>query len=115
MLDYEKRLKPLSRSLRNRMTDAERVLWSKLRRKQLKGCQFYRQKIIGPYIVDFYCAAARLVIEVDGGQHYLPEGRARDGVRDAYLEGAGTRVLRLSDREVLEDMSAVLEKIWGFL
>ena len=52
------------------MTDAERFLWSRVRRKQLKGFQFYRQKNIGNYIVDFYCPAAKLIVEIDGGQHY---------------------------------------------
>jgi very-short-patch-repair endonuclease len=115
MLDYERKLKPLSRSLRKSMTDAERLLWSKLRRKQLKGYQFYRQKIIGRFIVDFYCPAAKLVIELDGGQHYLPEGQSRDGLRDAYLEETGARVLRFSDREVFENTNEVLEKIWSVL
>jgi very-short-patch-repair endonuclease len=60
------------------MTDAENRLWSKLRRKQLRGHQFYRQKIIGKYIVDFYCPKANLVIELDGGQHYSERGKAKD-------------------------------------
>jgi hypothetical protein len=64
-LSYEGRLKDFSRELRTHMTDAEKVLWMKLRRKQLKGYQFYRQKIVGDYIVDFYCLRARLVVEVD--------------------------------------------------
>ncbi len=56
------------------MTDAERLLWSRIRRKQLKDCQFYRQKVVGNYIVDFYCPKSNLVIELDGGQHYSDEG-----------------------------------------
>lgn len=60
------------------MTDAERLLWSRIRRNQLKGFQFYRQKITGNYIVDFYCPELKLVIEVDGGQHYIAEGK--DGI-----------------------------------
>ena len=68
MLSYNKSLTQLSRNLRRNMTDAERLLWSKIRSKQLKGFQFYRQKIIGNYIVDFYCPKSKLVIEVDGGQ-----------------------------------------------
>jgi very-short-patch-repair endonuclease len=74
MLSYNKSLKQLSRSLRTNRTDAERLLWSKIRGKQLKGQQFYGQKIVGEYIVDFYCPKSRLVIEVDGGQHYSAEG-----------------------------------------
>jgi len=67
MLSYDKKLNPISQHLRKNMTDAENMLWLKLRRKQLKGYQFYRQKIIGKYVVDFYCPKANLVIEVDGG------------------------------------------------
>jgi len=67
------------------MTDAENILWSKLRRKQLKGYQFYRQKIIGKYIVDFDCPKANIVIELDGGQHYSEAGKAKDGARDDLL------------------------------
>ena len=112
MLPYNKTLRPLSRSLRSNMTDAERLLWSKIRRKQLKGLQFYRQKIIGNYIADFYCPEVKLVIEVDGGQHYSDEGMEDDRKRDAYLTGEGITVVRLSDRDVLKNLEAVLEEIW---
>ena len=94
------------------MTDAERLLWSKIRRKQLKGFQFYRQKIIGNYIADFYCPELKLVIEVDGGQHYSAEGMENDLMRDAYITGAGITVVRFSDRDVLKNLKAVLEEIW---
>ena len=94
------------------MTDAERLLWSKIRGEQLKGQQFYSHKIIGEYIVDFYCPKSRLVIEVDGGQHYSAEGKERDGMRDHYMTRAGIAVLRFSDREVFNNLEAVLEQIW---
>ena len=94
------------------MTDAERLLWSKIRRKQLKGFQFYRQKIIGNYIADFYCPELKLVIEVDGGQHYSAEGRENDHMRDAYMTRAGITVVRFSDRDVLKNIEAVMEEIW---
>ncbi|MDO9288121.1 MAG: endonuclease domain-containing protein, partial [Thermodesulfovibrionales bacterium] len=112
MIPYNKRLKPLSRSLRSNMTDAEKLLWSKIRRKQLKGFQFYRQKIIGNYIADFYCPELKLVIEVDGGQHYSAEGGENDRIRDAYITGDGITVIRFSDRDVLKNLKAVLEEIW---
>jgi very-short-patch-repair endonuclease len=67
MLFYNTKLKKYSQELRKNMTDAERLLWSKLRRKQVKNFQFYRQRIIGNYIVDFYCPSSKLIIEVDGG------------------------------------------------
>jgi len=82
MLFYNTKLKEYSQRLRRNMTDAEKLLWSKLRRKQLKGLQIYRQRIIGDYIVDFYCPKANLIIEVDGGQHYTDEGIAKDKIRD---------------------------------
>ena len=94
------------------MPDAEKLLWSKLRRKQLKGLQFYRQKVIGNYIADFYCPEVKLVIEVDGGQHYSAEGIEDDRKRDAYLTGEGITVVRCSDKDVLKDIKAVLEEIW---
>ena len=113
MLLYDKKLKRLSRHLRNNMTDAEIRLWSKLRQRKVKGHQFYRQKTIGRYIVDFYCPKAALVIEVDGGQHYMEPGRQRDAVREIDLQRRGLRILRFSDREVLKEIEAVMEKIWG--
>ena len=77
------------------------LLWSKLRGNQLKGLQLYRQKIIGNYIADFYCPESKLVIEVNGGQHYSAEGREKDKKRDDYMRRAGITVLRSSDREIL--------------
>lgn len=97
------------------MTDAEMLLWSKLRGKQLKGLQFYRQKIIGDYIADFYCPKSRLVIEVDGGQHFDVEGREKDRERDDYMAYAGITVLRFSNRDVLGNIEALLTMIWGKL
>ncbi|MBI2088980.1 MAG: DUF559 domain-containing protein [Deltaproteobacteria bacterium] len=113
MLRYDKHLKEYSRRLRKEMTDAEKLLWSKIRGKQLKGFQVYRQKPLGRFVVDFYCPKANLVIELDGGQHYTEEMRTRDGSRDRYLVSVGLRVLRFSDREVFENLTAVLEKIWS--
>ncbi len=115
MLHYDKELKASSQQLRKNMTDAENMLWVRLRRKQLKGHQFYRQKIIGKYIVDFYCPKANLVIELDGGQHYSESGRAKDKVRDEMLSKMGIQVLRYSDRDVLENMDGVMEGIWSCL
>jgi very-short-patch-repair endonuclease len=87
----------------------------------LNGHQFYRQKIIGSYIADFYCPLvpqadspgrkSRLVVEVDGGQHYSAEGKEKDRMRDDNITRAGITVLRFSDRELLENVDALLEKI----
>ena len=111
MLSYNKTLKEYSRRLRKEMTDAERSLWSKIRGKQLKGYQFYRQKPIGNFIVDFYCPNANLVLELDGGQHYTEEGITKDRCRDNFMRSIGLRVLRFSDREVFENIEGVNEKI----
>src|SRR4030066_619012 len=115
MLSYDRRLKALSQHLRKKMTDAENTLWLKLRRKQLRGHQSYRQKIIGKYIVDFYCPKANLVIELDGGQHYSETGKAKDSIREDALKEMGIKVLRFSDRDVFENMGGVMEGIWSCL
>jgi very-short-patch-repair endonuclease len=115
MLSYDKQLKTLSQHLRKNMTDAEKILWLKLRRKQLKGHPFYCQKIIVKYIVDFYCPKANLVIELDGGQHYSETGKAKDRTRDDALREMGIKVLRFSDRDVFENMGGVMEEIWSCL
>jgi very-short-patch-repair endonuclease len=115
MFSYDKQLKALSQHLRKDMTDAENMLWLKLRRKQLKGHQFYRQKIIGKYIVDFYCPKANLVIELDGGQHYSEAGKTKDRTRDDVLIKMGVKVLRFSDRDVFENIDGVMEEIWSCL
>ena len=115
MMQYNKSLKPYSRELRKNMTDAEKFLWYKIRGRQLKGYQFYRQKIIGNYIVDFYCPKAKLAIELDGGQHYSDEGQEKDKIRDNNMADISIKVLRFSDREIFDNLNAVLEKIWNQL
>ena len=115
MLFYNNKLKKYSRELRRNMTDAEMLLWSKLRRKQLKGCQFYRQRIIGNYIADFYCAKSSLVIELDGGQHYTDEGMEADKERDNYMKREGLKVLRFSDRDIFKNLEGVMRKIYDNL
>jgi very-short-patch-repair endonuclease len=112
MLRYERYLKPYSRRLRREMTDAEQRLWFHIRRKRLEGVQFYRQKPIGRYIVDFYAPAANLVVELDGGQHFDAAGIARDAARDGYLRKLGLRVLRFDDGQMLCETDAVVEAIW---
>lgn len=111
MLPYSRNLKKPSRELRSGMTDAECKLWSFLRGKQILGIQFYRQKPIGPYIVDFYAPAARLVIELDGSQHYEPDHARRDVARDDSLACQGLLVLRFDNRQVLIETEAVVTEI----
>ena len=112
MQPYNKNLKKPSRDLRNNMTDAEKCLWSKLRAKQILGLQFYLQKPLLNFIVDFYCPAANLVIECDGGQHFTDEGLEADRVRDEILVELGLVVLRFSNRQVLTEIDDVIELIF---
>ena len=97
------------------MTDAERLFWMKVRKKQLKGHQFYRQKNLGIYIVDFYCPSAKLIIEIDGGQHYSENGIIKDKIRDTYLNNLGFEVLRYSDNEILTNINGILEHLFEYL
>lgn len=112
MESYRKSLKANAKKLRNNLTDAELKLWQLLRRKQLLGKQFYRQKPILNYIVDFYCAKAKLVIELDGSQHFNDNNRLRDEARDKALECLGLLVLRFDNRQVLLETDAVLNVIY---
>lgn len=98
-----------ARRLRKEMTPQELRLWYRF----LRGypIKIYKQRIIGDYIVDFYCASARLVIEVDGSQHYEERGKEKDAERSAFLESLGLRVLRFSNREINCNFSAVCEQI----
>ncbi|ADO00840.1 LOW QUALITY PROTEIN: endonuclease DUF559, putative [Citrifermentans bemidjiense Bem] len=110
---YGHQLKGASRKLRKQMTDAEQLLWSHLRGKQLLGIQFNRQKLLGPYVVDFYAAAALLgLVEVDGSQHLQKEHGKQDAARDLFLQEQGVMVLRFDDRQVLLETAAVLEEIF---
>ena len=112
MQPYKPTLKPFSRSLRINMTDAEQMLWSKLRRKQILGVQFYRQKPLIGYIVDFYSAAAKLVIELDGSQHFEPDHQAADIQRDQDINSLGLLVLRFDNLQVLKELDAVMSVIF---
>lgn len=103
------RLKPFAQKLRRRMTEEERHLWFDFLRTL--PITFYRQKVIGPYIVDFYCAVAHLVIELDGAQHFEEEGKAKDRERDAFLSELGFKVLRYSNVEINRNFRGVCEDI----
>jgi very-short-patch-repair endonuclease len=108
---YSPKLKDNSRKLRANMTDAEQLLWYRLRRKQIHGVQFYRQKPLLNFIVDFYCPSAKLVVELDGGQHFEDKHQAKDDARDFSLMELGLRVLRFDNRQVLLETDSVLEMI----
>ena len=115
MQSYNQKLIINSRALRSEMTDVEQKLWRRVRFKQVRGLQFYRQKPLLAFIVDFYCPKAKLVIELDGSQHFEEEHRAADAERDAALKGLGLRVLRFDNRQVLLEIEAVMTVIDGMV
>ena len=98
-----------ARQLRREMTPYERKLWYLFLRKY--PVKIYKQRIIGRFIVDFYCASAKLAIEVDGSQHYEPQGTAYDAERSAFLSALGLEVLRFSNRDIDRDFRGVCEEI----
>jgi len=112
MARYNPTLTRLARTLRTDSTDSERLLWSRLRRKQVLGVQFFRQRPLGNYIVDFYAPTVRLVIEVDGSQHFLESQTEYELKRTTFLESHGLRVLRFTNLEVLQGLNMVMEEIW---
>jgi len=97
-----------ARSLRKTATEAEKLMWRKLRSRQLNGWKFSRQIEIGPYIVDFVCREQKLIVEIDGGQHAT---EAADRVRTTYLEAQGYRIVRYWNNEVLTNITGVLEAL----
>ena len=100
-----------SRSLRRSLTDAERIIWYGVRAHRLNGASFSRQTPIGPFIVDFVCHDARLIIEIDRAQHFEAEHERSDARRDAHLRGRGYRVLRFSNLDVLTNRQGALAAI----
>ena len=115
MLNYNANLKDKARQLRKNLTDSERALWSRLRNKQILNIQFYRQKPIGEYIVDFFAPRAKLVVEVDGSQHMEGDHVQKDRIRNGYLASLGLKVLRFNSREVLKESDAVVEAIYRMI
>jgi very-short-patch-repair endonuclease len=100
-----------AKALRRDMTEAERIMWYNLRAHRFRGASFRRQTPTGPYVVDFVCHAAKLIIEVDGGQHFEPENIIRDARRDEYLAAQGFRILRFNNLDVMKNKAGVLETI----
>jgi len=109
MLESDARLRPRARELRNNATKQENDLWYRFLRQRTE--HWYRQKVIGEFIVDFYCPKAKLVIELDGMQHYTAQGLAYDAERSAYLEGTGLKVIRFQNKEVDDAFYLVCSKI----
>jgi very-short-patch-repair endonuclease len=102
-----RRTSPRAKELRRNQTDAEQILWQKLRSRQLGGFKFRRQVPVGPYFADFLCLEARVIVEVDGGQH----SEAKDAARTEALEKAGYRVIRFWNNEVIENIDGVLVRL----
>jgi very-short-patch-repair endonuclease len=100
-----------ARKLRRALTPAEQRLWQAIRGRQLGGLKFRCQHPVGWFVLDFYCPACKLAIELDGGGHEEAEQALRDSLRDEQLAAYGYRVLRFTNEEVLNDMTAVLHRI----
>jgi very-short-patch-repair endonuclease len=107
--------KAFRKELRNFGTPAEAVLWKSLQRRQLLGKKFRRQQSFGRYIVDFYCPECRLVVELDGRNHYSITRDSYEDERTKYLMGLGLRVLRFENRDLLENLDSVLAAIMEVL
>jgi very-short-patch-repair endonuclease len=107
-LPYDPRLRRRARELRRSGMLHEALLWNQLKQEQLNGLDFDRQKVIGSYIVDFYCAERAVVIEVDGSSHIDRPGAEK---REAYLEGLGLTVIHIAVSDVLNNMNGVIETL----
>jgi very-short-patch-repair endonuclease len=97
--------------LRRDSNDAERIIWAALRAHRLQGASFRRQTPIGPYVADFVCHEAKLIIEVDGSQHFEAAQMQRDVRRDVFLSAKGFRVLRFNNYDVMTNRTGVVETI----
>ena len=106
-------MKTLARNLRKQSTDAEKLLWKNLRGCRMEGYKFRRQLVIEPYIVDFVCLEAKLIVEADGGQH--AEHLEDDAKRTQLLQAMGYTVMRFWNNEILNKTEAVLENIRSIL
>ena len=108
-------IKEYARHMRKHPTQAEDTLWQRLRKRQIRGLRFRRQHAIGPFIVDFYCFEASLVIEVDGSIHCDSTHAEYDAERQSFLESLGLRVLRFSNTHVIDHPDSVLKAIHDWL
>jgi very-short-patch-repair endonuclease len=111
MREDETSSRPLAKHFRRNLTPAEARLWSHLKRHGIHGLSFRRQHPIGPYVADFACVGARLVVEVDGGTHSTPEQLAHDRRRDGFLRKSGWRIIRVSNVDVYKKINSVLDYI----
>ena len=107
------RLRSFARQLRRNQTDAEKIMWRKLRAKQLQDLKFRRQQPIGEFIVDFVCFEKKLIIELDGGQH--EKNKEQDEIRDAWLSSQGYTVVRFWNNDILKNIDGVMQSILNII
>ena len=108
-MQHNKKLTSTAQRLRREMTKEEKQLWYQYLRKY--PIQFRRQVTCGRFILDFYCAKAKLAVEIDGSQHYLPDGIEKDAARTAYLHSLGIEVLRIPNNAIWNNLRGVCEQI----
>ena len=116
MITYNRNLKKLASYFRKNLTTCENILWQRIRRKQINNVQFYRQRIIGNFIVDFCCfKPKKLIIEIDGDNHYKKENFEKDKNREIKLRKMGFEIIRFTNGEIYQHIDKVLEKIYETL
>ena len=108
----EKILESRRRDLRVKQTEAEKILWQKLRNRQINGFKFFRQCSIGKYIADFYCSELRLVIELDGSQHYEENSLEYDNIREEFMKSLDIKTIRFNNLDVFKNLDEVMERVY---
>jgi len=103
------------RALKKRQTPEEKIMWAVLRNRNFMGIKFRRQQGFGEYIVDFYASKYKLVVEIDGNQHYTPSGLKYDKKRTEFIEQFGAKVIRFKNKEVREDLEGVKIKLREYI
>jgi very-short-patch-repair endonuclease len=113
VMSEQSRMKRLARNLRGRLTDCEKILWSRLSHFKRSGYHFRRQVAIGPYVVDFACKQARIVVEADGVQHGQDQAPAQDAMRDRWLSEQGYLILRFGNADIRRSLDTVSDAVFA--
>ncbi len=111
VINNKSELKNYRKQLRNSSTSAEAVLWTYLQKSQVENRKFRRQHSLGNFIADFYCPSEKLVVELDGEDHFWEPGIEKDRIKENYLKSIGIKVIRFENKWVFEDIAWVLEQI----